>query len=680
MPPEADVWEEVKALSSKLDAANLAIALKADKAPTLAAHFVSDPGPVNLFRHVERASECMPGVDFNCAIGMNTLGLSELSTLKLTCTSSHDSTASEAFCVRGISNFDKALSAAGTFNVTELATIECSYASPSGDCNFHGDVDVRRGMNCFSYHNDDVHTYWGFDRRAGTTYPYSAVPGEYDGIQWALYANSAPYTLRHCTRNYDGISDSGSVWVMPFHHALATRESLEPRLAALEAKTSEISTLAARVRLIGLPLNLIDNGFGIDHTTDANGVKRPTGYSTQIYHLHAECPRGISVKPDVRLEHSFTQGFEGPYLPTAPEQVASNASDATAERPMYYGIYNMGPRSGRGGMSDGWGSVNWLPGDTNGKLFHVTGTKTDCNWHILRFPAKSANYVNTNKYVFRVWIKIVKGAMSIGHESRVPTLYRATTEASPQGWHYIEDVFHTSRITCGAGQCAFNFVLMFFGEGAGNLGEYDVYFAQPHLANAGEYAMSGPDIIRQTGLDSRLMAIEAKTSDMSYTNGKTTFSGDVTFAGAAQMTHGIYSYKFGAVSAHPNDDSAWTHEVTLPWLTGKQQVYEVCVHAASDNGALRTRDDLYGYNTKCWYVSFNWGWPQRVFSTKVSAPLLDHSWNQGGRQPQISNFEAPVVPEAVQVATSGAHVIRVTVEATVFLNITCTLQSEGEIF
>lgn len=164
--------------------------------------------------------------------------------------------------------------------------------------------------------------------------------------------------------------------------------------------------------------------------------------------LDGAVPAGFSVSGNLTLTavHPYTKGFEGPYLPSAPAGAAVSVDDATQQNPFWYGAYNKGPRVYRGGLADGW--LNY-PG---GKILKITGDNTGAST-MMYFPFE--RNVLTSKLRLRAWIKIVAGeSVSFGTDAGLANIYwggytllKATADAGPNGWYYIDQVINTSRTT-----------------------------------------------------------------------------------------------------------------------------------------------------------------------------------------------------------------------------------------
>ena len=61
---------------------------------------------------------------------------------------------------------------------------------------------------------------------------------------------------------------------------------------------------------------------------------------------------------------------------------------ATQSTPYWFGVYNKGPRIGRGGMADGWHSYG------DGNLLKVTGTGLASNSHCAIYMPKDLNMLD----------------------------------------------------------------------------------------------------------------------------------------------------------------------------------------------------------------------------------------------------------------------------------------------
>lgn len=137
---------------------------------------------------------------------------------------------------------------------------------------------------------------------------------------------------------------------------------------------------------IALPPNLIKNAFMQEVE---NGV--PKGFT------------GNGLK--IEAVHPFTHGFEGPYVSECPANATDDPTQATKDKPYWYGKYNMGPRVGRGGLSTGWGQGSIA----NGHILKTTAEIGAADEHrMIRFTAQ--RLAAHDKLWFRCYVKIVRGS------------------------------------------------------------------------------------------------------------------------------------------------------------------------------------------------------------------------------------------------------------------------------
>ena len=123
----------------------------------------------------------------------------------------------------------------------------------------------------------------------------------------------------------------------------------------------------------------------------------PTGFSLNTFRT------GGSM--NFAAVHPYCQGFEGCYTETAPNNSVTpeKCAEAGADRPVWYGRYNMGPRLTRGGLSTGWATI------TDGHLLKLKGTRIDKHETTVNMPCIEAGAATLVR--FTAWIKCVKGAV-----------------------------------------------------------------------------------------------------------------------------------------------------------------------------------------------------------------------------------------------------------------------------
>ena len=172
--------------------------------------------------------------------------------------------------------------------------------------------------------------------------------------------------------------------------------------------------------------------------------------------LDGNKPAGYMVSGNLVREavHPYTKGFEGPYW-HKPDNPASTVDQATEQNPYYFGLYNMGPRSGRGGLADGWGSI------PDGKIIKITGDNSGQNTSVY-FPFE--RNAKGTLWHFKCWMKIVSAdtvgfgvdagylnghtddGTYIGRWGAV-MFSKAQTDQAPDGWFCIDQLIPTDKIT-----------------------------------------------------------------------------------------------------------------------------------------------------------------------------------------------------------------------------------------
>ncbi|MBF0300983.1 MAG: hypothetical protein HQK51_19905 [Oligoflexia bacterium] len=164
-------------------------------------------------------------------------------------------------------------------------------------------------------------------------------------------------------------------------------------------------------------------------------------------------------------ESLYTHGFVGIY---APENAASyvseaNVSLATATNPVWYGVYNTGPRISRNG---------WATGSYNILRLHVAAGK---NAGGIRQHMANTIHSAKSTYVFGMYVKFLKGnAFGISQDvtNTAAIISKSECDKSPQGWCRFEGEF--------AGSSTDNAYLG-FGKPWGNEDEMEVLIALPYI-------------------------------------------------------------------------------------------------------------------------------------------------------------------------------------------------------
>jgi hypothetical protein len=136
----------------------------------------------------------------------------------------------------------------------------------------------------------------------------------------------------------------------------------------------------------------------------------------------------------------LTKGFEGPYTPSQGSATAASLDAATSSTPYWYGVFNIGPRMGRGGLANGWGGLG------DGNILKITAPANTSRQYYdgcyisLPVPAKR------NSLRFRAWVWIQSGtynsfAVSIIDAGNWITIPNYNT------WTFIDQVVYSSSVT-----------------------------------------------------------------------------------------------------------------------------------------------------------------------------------------------------------------------------------------
>ena len=214
--------------------------------------------------------------------------------------------------------------------------------------------------------------------------------------------------------------------------------------------------------------NLVSNSFMSELTTGT--PPRPKGFRAQAY----SCS-GCSIT--IEAVHSYTRCFDGPYCSVGNNCPTSSTTDcaaAGASLPMIFGTYNTGPRTGRAGLTSGWGSSG------DGKLLKITGTRGSSGNVYVNMPIEARH--QTSRMLQRGYINIVSGGATWGTDQGVHIEWTSSTTAPyPQGWMPIHRAQGSSHMTHQ--NHAHAWILKCYGSGAGGSGPFEIYFALPYLAN-----------------------------------------------------------------------------------------------------------------------------------------------------------------------------------------------------
>ena len=176
----------------------------------------------------------------------------------------------------------------------------------------------------------------------------------------------------------------------------------------------------ARKRVMPMPIN--KNAFLID-----SGAGALEGYGT------AGAVTIEAVSPN-------TKAFEGPYLPTKPADAVDDEKLATGDNPFWFGVYNCGPRMGRGGLANGWGSAG------GGNILKVTKPAGSKHYYNNRFILPIDADFHRNSTRFKCWMYVAKGSLS-GYDLSYLGDGGVIGVPSAEEWHLIDVVIGQSEVT-----------------------------------------------------------------------------------------------------------------------------------------------------------------------------------------------------------------------------------------
>jgi hypothetical protein len=135
-----------------------------------------------------------------------------------------------------------------------------------------------------------------------------------------------------------------------------------------------------------------------------------------------------------------TKGFEGPYTPSQGSATAASLDAATASTPYWYGVFNIGPRMGRGGLANGWGGLG------DGNILKITSPANSSRQYYdgcfisLTAPAKRS------QLRFRGWVWIQSGTYNTFWLSIIDA-GQSITISNYNTWTYIDQLVSSSQVT-----------------------------------------------------------------------------------------------------------------------------------------------------------------------------------------------------------------------------------------
>lgn len=156
---------------------------------------------------------------------------------------------------------------------------------------------------------------------------------------------------------------------------------------------------------------------------------------------------GFGATGDVTIERVSARwrGYEGQYWSAA--TISSNASifasspqTATDANPYNYGTHNKGPRSGRGGLLDGWGGAS----GAIMKINKPAGGSDAWNNGVYIYNRPSVTHMKAKYYRFRAFMYVDTGSLTFSMAYLDDQSYWSLPTA--QEWHYVDVILSGSNI------------------------------------------------------------------------------------------------------------------------------------------------------------------------------------------------------------------------------------------
>jgi len=296
---------------------------------------------------------------------------------------------------------------------------------------------------------------------------------------WVLPSNHLSKSKQHgeCKEVEQKELNASSVGSTKEKSVVSRQTELETYIDKLVSRLDQLENLVEeKVARIPVAPNLIKNSL----MQSLQPCGAPTGYTVNSFKLGG--------KITCNAVHPYTHGFEGCYTREPPENSVRPKECALAKKgcPVFYGIYNMGPRLTRGGLYTGWHTIR------NGHILKLVGNRRDQLETGINLPVLGIGAASKVRFV--AWIKCVKGCvmMSVDYRAwnnpgmlfkgkRLPGGCRPQDCAqAPQGWFQLDDVVPISNITKLNG--GHSFLLRCFGQPEnGGLGDFEIYVALPYI-------------------------------------------------------------------------------------------------------------------------------------------------------------------------------------------------------
>lgn len=136
----------------------------------------------------------------------------------------------------------------------------------------------------------------------------------------------------------------------------------------------------------------------------------------------------------------LTKGFEGPYTASIGSATAANQDAATGSTPYWYGVYNIGPRMGRGGLANGWGGIG------DGNILKITSPAGGSRQYYDGCFISLTNPAKRNALRFRGWVWCQNSTYNTFWLSIIDA-GTAITIPNYNTWTYVDTIVTSSSVT-----------------------------------------------------------------------------------------------------------------------------------------------------------------------------------------------------------------------------------------
>jgi hypothetical protein len=136
----------------------------------------------------------------------------------------------------------------------------------------------------------------------------------------------------------------------------------------------------------------------------------------------------------------LTKGFEGPYTPTQGSATAGSLDAATSSTPYWYGVFNIGPRMGRGGLANGWGGLG------DGNILKITAPANTSRQYYDGCYISLTGPSKRNSLRFRAWVWVQSGTFNTFWVSIIDA-GTGITIANYNTWTFVDQIVYMSSVT-----------------------------------------------------------------------------------------------------------------------------------------------------------------------------------------------------------------------------------------